>query len=179
MQHSIFTDCNEIKPVNPKGNQLWIFIGRTDTEAEAPIFWLHKVKRRLIRKDPDAGKDWRQEEKGTTEDEMVGWYPWLNGREFEQIQGDSEGQGSFACCSPCGCTESDTTERLNNNWFHIPNMYRVQTLLPIYSDFNSVWTIWISLQFSAIILNCSPCFHCLPLQFPLLLRKPFKMDIIL
>ena len=72
-------DCKEIQLVNPKGNQSWIFIGRTDAEAEAPILWPHDLKSRLLRKDPDAGKDWRQEEKGTTEDEMVGWHQWLNG----------------------------------------------------------------------------------------------------
>ena len=77
MQHSIFIDCKEIKHVNPKGNQLWIFIGRTDTEAEAPIFWLPKMKNQLIRKDPNAGKDWRQEEKGAAEDEIVRWHQWL------------------------------------------------------------------------------------------------------
>ena len=75
-------DCKEIKPVNPKGNQSWIFIGRTDAEAEIPILWPPDVKNWLIWKDPDAGKDWRQEEKGTTEDEMVGWHHWLNGHEF-------------------------------------------------------------------------------------------------
>ena len=85
-------DSKEIKLVNPKGNQPWIFIGRTDTEAEAPIFWLPDVKNWLICKDPDAGKNWGQEEKGATEDEMVGWHHWLNGHEFEQTLGDSEGQ---------------------------------------------------------------------------------------
>ena len=108
-------DCKEIKPVHPKGNQSWIFIGRTDVEAEAPILWPPDAKSWLIRKDPDAGKDWRQEEKGTIEDEMVGWHHWLNGHEFEQAPGDGEGQGSLACCSPCGRKESDITERLNNN----------------------------------------------------------------
>ena len=93
-------DCKEIKPVNPKGNQPWIFIGRTDAKAEAPILWLPEVKSQLIGKDPDIGKDWRQEEKGAAEDEMVGWHHWLNGHEFEQTQGDGEGQGSLACCSP-------------------------------------------------------------------------------
>ena len=76
-------DHKEIKPVNPKGNQPWIFIGRTDAEAETPILWPPDVKNWLIWKDPDAGKDWRWEEKGTTEDEVVGWHPWLNGHEFE------------------------------------------------------------------------------------------------
>ena len=96
-------DCKEIKPVNSKGNQPWIFIGRTDSKAEAPILWPPDAKNWLIRKDSDAGKDWRQEEKGATEDEMVGWHRRLNGHEFDQTLGDSEGQGSLACCSPWGC----------------------------------------------------------------------------
>ena len=108
-------DCKEIKPVHPKGNQPWIFTGRTDAKAEAPTLWPPDVKSRLIGKDPDAGKDWGQEEKGTAEDEMVGWHHWLNGHEFEQAQGDSEGQGSPPCCSPWGCKESDSTEQMNNN----------------------------------------------------------------
>ena len=84
-------DCKDIKPVHPKGNQPWISIGRTDAEVDAPILWPPDVKSRLSGKDPDAGKDWRQEEKGTTEDEMVGWHHWLNGHGFEQTLGDSEG----------------------------------------------------------------------------------------
>ena len=103
----------DIKSVNPKGNQPWIFTGRTD--AKALILRLPDVKSRLIGKDPDAGKDWRQEEKGTTEDEMVGWHHWLNRHEFEQTPGDSEGQGSLACSSPWGCKQLNTTEQLNNN----------------------------------------------------------------
>ena len=106
-------DSKEIKPLNPKGNQHWIFIGRTDAEAERPILWPLDVRSQLIRKDPDAGKDWRQEEKGTTEDEMVGWHPQLNGHEFEQAPGDSEGQGSTACCSLWGHDKLDMTEQLN------------------------------------------------------------------
>ena len=89
-----------IKPVNPKGNQIWIFIGRTDAEAETPILWPPDAKSQLIGKDPDAGKDWGQEVKRVTEDEMAGWHHWLNGHEFEQTPGDSEGQGSLVCCSP-------------------------------------------------------------------------------
>ena len=88
-------DIMEIKPVNPKRNDLWIFLGRTDAEAEASILWPHDAKSRLIGKDPDPGKDWRQEEKGMTENEMVGWYHWLNRHEFEQSPGDGEGQGSL------------------------------------------------------------------------------------
>ena len=87
----------------------------TDAEAEAPILWPPAAKSWLIRKDPDAGKDWRQEEKRTTEDEIVGWHNQLNGHEFEQAPGDGDGRGSLACCSPWGCKESDTTEQLNNN----------------------------------------------------------------
>ena len=102
----------EIKSVNPKGNQSWIFIGRTDAKAEAPILRPPDAKNWLIGKAPDAGKDWRQE-KGTTEDEMIGWHHWLDGHEFEQASGVGDGQGSLACCSPGGRKESDTTERLN------------------------------------------------------------------
>ena len=106
-------DCKEIQPVHPKGNQSWIFIGRTDAEAETPILWLPDVKNWLLRKHPDAGKDLRQEEKGTTEDEMVGWNHWLNGHAFEQALGTGGGQGSLVCWSPWGLKESDMTEWLN------------------------------------------------------------------
>ena len=106
-------DCKEIQPDHPKGNQSWIFIGRTDAEAEAPILWPPDVKSWLIGKDPNAGKDQRQEEKGTTEDEMVGWYHGFNGHEFEQAPGVGGRQASLACCSPWGRKELDTTERLN------------------------------------------------------------------
>ena len=101
-------DCKEIKPVNPKGNQPWIFIERIDTEARVPIIWPPDAKSQLIGKDPDAGKEWRQK-KRTTEDELVILYYQLNGHEFEQTPGDSGGQGSLACCSPWGGKESDTT----------------------------------------------------------------------
>ena len=106
----------EIKPVNPKGNQPWIFIGRTDTEAEALILWLSDGKSWLTGKDLDAGKDWGQE-KWATEDEMVGWHHQLNRHEFEQAPGDGGGQGSLAC-SPWSRKEADTTERLNNKTFY-------------------------------------------------------------
>ena len=102
-------DCKEIKPVSPKGSQSWIFIGRTDPEAEAPIVWPPDAKNWLIWKAPDAGKDWRQEKKGMTEDEMFGWYRQFNGHEFGQTLGDSEGQGSLTCCSPWDC-------RVRHNW---------------------------------------------------------------
>ena len=108
-------DSKEFKPVNPKGNKTWILIGRTDAEAVAPILWPPDAKNWLIRKDPDARKDWRLEEKGTTEDETVGWHHQLNGHEFEQAPGDGEGQRSLACHSPWGWKELDTTQWLNNN----------------------------------------------------------------
>ena len=108
-------DCKKIKSVHPKGDQSWVFIGRTDAEAETPILWPPDAKRQLIRKDSDPGKDWRQEEKGMTEDETVGWYHWLNGREFVQAPGDGEEQGSLVCFSPWGRKELGTTEQLNKN----------------------------------------------------------------
>ena len=108
-------DCKEIQPVHLKGNQSWIFIRRTNAEPETPILWPPDVKSRLIGKEPGAGKDWRQEEKGMTEDEMVGWHHWLNGHEFEQAPGVGDGQGSLPCCSSWGGKESDMTEQLNNN----------------------------------------------------------------
>ena len=107
-------DSKEIKPVNPKGNQPWIFIERTEAEAEIPILWPPDVKSHLIGKDPDAGKDWRQKENGMTEDEVVGWFHCLNGHEFKQTLGDGKEQVSLACCSPWGRKESDKTEQLNN-----------------------------------------------------------------
>ena len=106
-------DCKEIQPVHPKGNQPWIFIVRTDADTETPILWPPDVKNWLIWKDPNAGKDWGQEEKGTTEDEMVGWHHWLDRHEFDQALGVGDGQGSLACCSPWGLKELDTTEQLN------------------------------------------------------------------
>ena len=98
---------------NPKGNQPWIFIGRTGPEAEVPVLWPLDMKSQLFGEDPDAGKDWRYEEKRTTEDEMVGWHHQLNGHQFEQAPGVSDEQGSLACCSPWGHKELNTTERLN------------------------------------------------------------------
>ena len=102
-------DCKEIQPVHPKGDQSWIFIGRANVEAETLILWPPDAKSWLIWKDPDAGKDWRQEEKGMTEKKKVGWHHRLNGHEFEQTPGDSEGQGSLECCSPWGHKELDMT----------------------------------------------------------------------
>ena len=112
-------DFKEIKPVHPEGNQSWIFIGRTDVEAEAPILWPPDAKNWHIGKGPGAGKDWRQK-KGMTEDDMVGWHHWLNGLEFEQAQ-------LAQCCSPGGHKESDTTEQLNNKRHE-----KIKTVLLLY-----------------------------------------------
>ena len=107
------SDCKEIQPVHPKGNQSWIFIGRTDAKAETPILWPPDVKNKHIGKDLDAGKDWRQEEKGMTEGEMVGWHHRCDGHEFEWVSGVGDGQGSLACFSPWDSKELDMTEWLN------------------------------------------------------------------
>ena len=106
-------DCKEIQPVHTKGDLSWVFIGRTNFEAEASILWSPDVNSWLIGKDPDTGKDWGQEEKGTTEDEMVGWHHRLNRHEFGWTLGVGDGQGGLTCCSPRGRKELDTTERLN------------------------------------------------------------------
>ena len=108
-------DDREIQPVCLKENQSWIFIGRADAEAETPVLWPPDVKNWLLGEDPDAGKDWGQVEKGTTEDEMFGCHHWLNGHEFEQALGIGEGQGSLACYRLWGCKELDMTELLNKN----------------------------------------------------------------
>ena len=111
-------DCKGIKPVHPKGNQPWIFTGRTDAEAEATILWPPDAKNWLIWKDPNAGKDWRQEEKGMTEDEMAGWHHRLDGHEFERALGVGDGQGGLACCSPWG-------RRVGHDWVSKLNLCSV------------------------------------------------------
>ena len=106
-------DCKEIQPVHSEGDQPWDFFGRNDAKAETPVLWPPRAKNWLNGKDSDAGRDWGQEEKGTTEDEMAGWPHRLNGHEFGWTPGVGDGQGGLACCSSCGRKESDTTERLN------------------------------------------------------------------
>ena len=106
-------DCKEIKPVNPKRNQSWIFIGRADAEGEAPILWWPNAKNWLIGKDPDAGKHWKKEEKGMTADEILGRHHWLDGHELEQSVGVGDRLGSLVCCNLWGRIESDRTEWLN------------------------------------------------------------------
>ena len=125
-------DYKQIQPVHPKGNQSWIFIGRTDAEAETPILWPPDVKNWLMWKDSDAWKDWRWEEKGMKEDKIVGWHHWLDGHESEQAPGVGDGQGSLACCSPWGHKESDTTEQLN--WTELIYVY-------VLSHFSSIWLL--------------------------------------
>ena len=134
--------CEEIKPVNPKWNQPWIFIGRTDAEAEVPILWSPDAKNWLTGKDPDAGKDWGQEEKGTIEEEMVGWHHWLDGHEFEQALGIGDGQETLACWSPWGRKESDMTEELT--WQQVS-----------YSYFNIQWKKenWVTQRLSDMTLK--------------------------
>ena len=106
-------DCKEIQLVHPKGDQSWVFIGRTDVEAETPILWPPDGKNWLFWKDPEAGQDWSWEGKGTTEDEVAGWHHWLDGHEFEWTPGVGDGQGGLACCNSWGYKESDVTEQLN------------------------------------------------------------------
>ena len=107
------SDCKEIQPVRSEGDQPWNFFGRNDAKAETPVLWPPHAKSWLIGKDSDAGRDWGQEEKRTTEDEMAGWHHWLNGPESEWTQGVGDGQGGLVCCNSWGRKESDTTERLN------------------------------------------------------------------
>ena len=106
-------DCKEIQPVHSKGDQSWVFFGGNDAKAEALVLWPPHVNSWLIGKDSDAGRDWGQEEKGTTEDEMAGWHHWLNGHEFGWTPGVGDGQGGLGCCNSWGRRESDMTERLN------------------------------------------------------------------
>ena len=126
-------DCKEIQPVHPKGDQSWMFVGRTD--AEAPILWPPDVKSWLFGKDPDAGKDWEQEEKGTTEDEMVGWHHWLNGHGFGWTLGVSDGQWGLVCCGSWGRKESDMTEQ--QNWTEL-KCRRSSHLARMYVDLKTV-----------------------------------------
>ena len=123
--HESPLDCKEIQTVHPKGNQSWIFIGRTDAKAETPILGPPDAKNWLFGKDPDAGKDWRQEEKGITEGEIVGWHHWLDGLQFGQALGVGDGQGSLMCCSPQGRKESDMPEPLN--WTEVNNTYEIRS----------------------------------------------------
>ena len=129
-------DSKEIKPVSPKGNQPWLFNGRN--YGKAPILWPPDAKSRLIRKEPHAGKDWRQEEKGMTEDEMVEWHHRLTGHEFEQTPGDGEGLGSLACCSPWGCKILDMSEWQNNKMLEFYSFIIFQDIVAWYKHYRDV-----------------------------------------
>ena len=133
-------DSKEINPVDPKGNQPWIFIEWTYAEAETPILWPPDVKNWLTGKDPNAGKDSGQEEKGMTEEEMVGWHHWLSGHEFKQASGDYEGQESLVCCSSWGHKESDTTWWLNNIVGHPLGVWVLTVLCPFYLSW--LWSLF-------------------------------------
>ena len=124
LESPLETLCKEIQPVHPKGDQSWVFFGRTDAKAETPVLWPPHVKSWLIGKDPDAGRDWGQEEKGTTEDEMAGWHHWLDGHEFGWTPGVGDGQGGLVCCDSWGRKESDTTEQLN--WTELKTDYALE-----------------------------------------------------
>ena len=129
-------DCKEIQPVHPKGDQSWVFIGRTDAKAETPVLWPPHVKSWLTAKDPDAGRDWGQEEKGMTEDEMAGWHHRLDGHESEWTPGVGDGQGSLVCCDLWVHKELDTTEWLN--WTDLKLYIAICTLLR-YSPYISLY----------------------------------------
>ncbi len=128
-------DCKEIQPVHSKGDQSWVFFGRNDAEAETPVLWPPHVKSWLIGKDSDAGRDWGQEEKGTTEDEMAGWHHQLDGCEFEWTPGVGDGQGGLVCCDSWGRKESDTTERLN--WTELNHGVKLSLVWSF-----SLWFFW-------------------------------------
>ena len=155
-------DCKEIKPVHPK-DQSWVFIGRTDVEAETLILWPPDVKSLLIWKDPDAGKDWGQE-KGTMEDEMVGWHHWLNGHGFGWTPGVGDGQGGLTCCGSWG-SQSDTTERLK---WTVYKCYAINVSDPFSSSLYAA-TLWdnipwkeslTSFAFNACTLDYPACLKC-------------------
>ena len=150
-------DCKEIQPVHSKGDQSWVFIGRNDAKAETPILWPLHAKSWLIGKDSDAGRDWGQEEKGMTEDEMDRWHHWLDGRESEWTPGVGDGQGGLACCSPSSGKELDMNERLNwielndirtqvNSWIFVPiprSMCTVMGLSCFYPCTKTLSKLWL------------------------------------
>ena len=154
-------DSQEFQPVHPKGNQSWIYTGRTDVEAETPILWPPDAKSWLIWKDPDAGKDWRRKEKGMTEDEMVGWHDWLNGHEFEWTLGVGDGQGGLACCSPWvtkSWTQLSNWTKLNSNVVVTSYLLLLNFWSATPSQSDSTPTNWLSVgsvhsEKAGIILN--------------------------
>jgi len=147
-------DCKEIQPVHSEGDQFWIFTGRTDAEPETPVLWPPNAKNQLIWKDPDARKDWRWEEKGTTEDEMVGWHHQLNGHEFEYAPGVGDGQGSLACCRPWGHKESDRTE----DWTELYTYNVATNLTGMVKMWHLLFGMWWSLRWASLVVQWR--LHC-------------------
>ena len=151
-------DCKEIQPVHSKGDQSWVFFGRNDTKAETPILWPPHAKSWLIGKDSDAGRDWRQEEKGATENEMAGWHHWLHGCEFGWTSGVGGGQGGLACYDSWGLKESDTTEL---NWTEF-NPFTLKVIVDMY-DSVPIFLIVLGLFFVGLFL----LWYFLPKEVPL------------
>ena len=155
-------DSKEIQPVHPKGDQSWVFIGRTDVEAETPILWPPHAKSWLIEKDPDAGMDWGQEEKGKTEDEMAGWHHRLDAHEYEWSPGVGDGQGGLACCNSWGRKELDTTvTELNTLKVH-PYCYRWQHFILFYG--------WVVFHVVCVCVRLPICIHTTSLSIRLLME---------
>ena len=150
-------DCKEIQPAHSKGDQSWVFFGRTDAEAETPILWLPHAKSWLIGKDSDAGRDWGQEEKGMTKDEMAGCYHGLDGRESEWTPGVGDGQGGLACCDSWGHKELDKTEQLN--WL---NTSKIDTLYQIMEDFFFPCFLSLNIFLKCLLQVCTYLFMLCP-----------------
>ena len=161
-------DSKVIKPVSPKGNQPWIFIGRTDAETECPVLWPPDLKSQLIGKDPDAGKDWGQDEKGVTEDEMVGWHHWLNGHEFKQTLGDGEGQGSLAGCSPWSCRVRPNWATEQQQWLMAVNIFSW-----VYWPF--VYLLWRNIYSSLLPFFKVDCLFWLSRKNSLYILEPYHI----
>ena len=157
-------DCKEIQPVHPTGDQSWVFIGRTDVEVETPLLWPPDVKSWLIGKDPDARKDWGQEEKGTTEDEMVGWHHRLNGHGFGWTLGVGDGQGGLVCCGSWGRKESETTEWLN--WTELIAIHNCQPRCILIGEWvYKLWSIQTMDYLVVQLVKNPPAIQETPVQF--------------
>ena len=136
-------DCKEIQPVHSEGDQPWDFFGRNDAKAETPVLWPPHAKSWLTGKDSDAGRDWGQEEKGTTEDEMAGWHHWLDGHESVWTPGVGDGQGGLACCDSWGRKESDTTEWLNWTELHCTLTGKDKRFMELPNGIDWLWGFWV------------------------------------